>query len=509
MQTVAPTSCHIVILFPTFEQEKTRFRSSAASHRSTHCQPVLPHHRLARSVAQLSTSSPGAPHSPSFACHLRLVHLCLWPTAFIPIHRYFVLASTLRPPLRPSPHSSPYFLQRQSDCRVMPTQSFLDKLYDFVDWSSCWPMEGEDDLASYYERFLSLSEPALFFHDVSRRECNKLFWQGFHPNDRSMLSPYVFGKQPNQSPGNIDFRDLFNIAHSVFSRRMFETQAKAEAEAVHHWKLTWEEDQKHDYLLTNMHDVTEQLAKPEPLSEPVRDTLLRQTSDGYHAPSAPSSPTRTPSLPVPEIPASLMDTVASAIAVPVEPSHLPPRTLSPLVAQLPRTPELKPNNCPVEERCNIAEIMSINVSTADKPTQPQSPEVLRQRRLRRHRQNRLRHPPHSLPAYSRTMSQIRRPCYRNLKSLALSAFAPLAIAQDISESVVTSPPLPPSPLAALQYRMTEVKPDNRLVEERRNAPEVMPVNDSKAEAPTQPQSQRRLCQKRLRRRQQSRPCRLS
>jgi hypothetical protein len=31
-------------------------------------------------------------------------------------------------------------------------------------------MEGENDLARYYERFLALSEPLLFFHNVSKRE---------------------------------------------------------------------------------------------------------------------------------------------------------------------------------------------------------------------------------------------------------------------------------------------------------------------------------------------------
>lgn len=103
------------------------------------------------------------------------------------------------------------------------------RLYEFVDISSMWYMEGENDLARYYECFLALSEPLLFFHYISKRERNRLFWQGFHPDDRSMLSPYVFGRRPNQSPGNFDFRDVFNIAHTVFSRRWLEAEAEAEA----------------------------------------------------------------------------------------------------------------------------------------------------------------------------------------------------------------------------------------------------------------------------------------
>jgi hypothetical protein len=43
-------------------------------------------------------------------------------------------------------------------------------LYDFVHASSRWYMEGENDLARYYEHFLALSEPLLFFHNVSKRE---------------------------------------------------------------------------------------------------------------------------------------------------------------------------------------------------------------------------------------------------------------------------------------------------------------------------------------------------
>ena len=45
----------------------------------------------------------------------------------------------------------------------MPTQNLFDRLYELVYFSSNWPMEGEDDVAGYYERFLSLSKPLLFF----------------------------------------------------------------------------------------------------------------------------------------------------------------------------------------------------------------------------------------------------------------------------------------------------------------------------------------------------------
>src|SRR5260221_5822379 len=107
----------------------------------------------------------------------------------------------------------------------MPTRNPFDRLYDLVDFSSHWPMEGEDDLAGYYERFLSLSEPLLFFCNLSRRECNKLFWQGFHPDDRAMLFPYLIDKRPNQLPGDSDSREVFNVAMSVLFRRRLHTEA--------------------------------------------------------------------------------------------------------------------------------------------------------------------------------------------------------------------------------------------------------------------------------------------
>ena len=89
-------------------------------------------------------------------------------------------------------------------------------------------MEGEDDLAGYYEHFLSLSKPLLFFRNLSKRECNKLFLQGFHSDDRATLFPYLIDERPSQLPEDFDFREVYNIANAVLSRRLL----KAEAEAI-------------------------------------------------------------------------------------------------------------------------------------------------------------------------------------------------------------------------------------------------------------------------------------
>jgi len=71
---------------------------------------------------------------------------------------------------------------------------------------------------------------------MSKRECNELFWQGFHPDDQVIHFPYLLDDRPNQLPGeNLHFRELFDLAHPFFSRRRLtaevEAQAKAKAKA--------------------------------------------------------------------------------------------------------------------------------------------------------------------------------------------------------------------------------------------------------------------------------------
>ena len=179
----------------------------------------------------------------------------------------------------------------------------------FVDYSSSLLMEDEDDLASYYRLFLDLIEPLLFFLYVSKRESNELFWQGFHPDDRAMLSPYLVNKRANQWPGaNLNFKELFNLAHAIFSDR------RLAAEAARQRRLAWKEENRElKRLITNMHelsiddpayavlyrqcarrfpDVAEGLPKPKALPEPVQDTMLQHDC---HAPTAPSSLAQTPS----------------------------------------------------------------------------------------------------------------------------------------------------------------------------------------------------------------------
>ena len=98
--------------------------------------------------------------------------------------------------------------------------------------------------------------------------------------------------------------------------------------------------------------------------------------------------------------------------------------LSPLAGPLPHAPGVTPNNRHVDERLEVSVIKSSNVLPAEEPKGPQSQRVLRQRRLRRHQQNRPRHPSRPLPAHLRTVARICRPHRRSLKMLALSASTP-------------------------------------------------------------------------------------
>lgn len=70
-------------------------------------------------------------------------------------------------------------------------QVIAQELFDVVDWSSKSRMENEDDLSGYDTVFWSLCDPLLASHYMSPRECEDIFWQGFHPNDRAKITPEI------------------------------------------------------------------------------------------------------------------------------------------------------------------------------------------------------------------------------------------------------------------------------------------------------------------------------
>jgi len=98
-------------------------------------------------------------------------------------------------------------------------------------------MEDEDNITDYFDDFRTLADPLVSSCRMSRRECNKLFWQGFHADDRAMLYPRLIGRHPFQKPGaDFDYQELFNRIHTIFAQWRREDKA-AEAEAERQRKL--------------------------------------------------------------------------------------------------------------------------------------------------------------------------------------------------------------------------------------------------------------------------------
>jgi len=115
----------------------------------------------------------------------------------------------------------------------MPTRSQVSKqeLHDLINWSSTWPMKDEDDVADYFDDFQALGDPLVFSGHMSTKECNKLFWQGFHANDCTMLYPHIVDRCSLWKPGaDFNYQELFDQIHPIFAQwRLEDKAAKAEA----------------------------------------------------------------------------------------------------------------------------------------------------------------------------------------------------------------------------------------------------------------------------------------
>ena len=183
------------------------------------------------------------------------------------------------------------------------------KLQDLVNWSARHLMKDEDDVAEYFEHFQSLSDPLIYSKFMTKRECNELFWKGFHCDNRAMLYSHIVDRRPFRKPGaDFDFRELFDRIHAIFYQWTLEDEA-AEAEAVRRRKLAREEDnQELERLIRGMWershcdstyavlyrqfarrfpDLPEQftwLPKPEPLPDRTQDTPLQRTSHKRQVP---------------------------------------------------------------------------------------------------------------------------------------------------------------------------------------------------------------------------------
>jgi len=93
-------------------------------------------------------------------------------------------------------------------------------------------MKDEDNMVDYFDDFRTLADPLVSSCYMSRRESNKLFQQGFHADNRTMLYPQLIGRHPLQKPGaDFDYQVLFNRIHAIFAQwRLEDKAAKAKAE---------------------------------------------------------------------------------------------------------------------------------------------------------------------------------------------------------------------------------------------------------------------------------------
>jgi hypothetical protein len=73
-------------------------------------------------------------------------------------------------------------------------------VFNYILWSMELPMSKESEVTKYYNQFLDLAKPLLDSDVLEDKECNALFWCGFHLDDCVMLL-YHFSKYPCQPPG--------------------------------------------------------------------------------------------------------------------------------------------------------------------------------------------------------------------------------------------------------------------------------------------------------------------
>jgi len=114
-------------------------------------------------------------------------------------------------------------------------------------------MEDKIDMACYYESFQTLADRLHFFHYISKKERNKLFWQGFHCKGHAALTLYLTNQCHVHPGADFDFCKLFSLAYNFFAHRRLtveaEAKAKAKAEAAYQWR---EDNQELEQLITGM-----------------------------------------------------------------------------------------------------------------------------------------------------------------------------------------------------------------------------------------------------------------
>ena len=79
----------------------------------------------------------------------------------------------------------------------------------------------EDDVNKYYNRFLDLANPLLNSYHLKDKECNILFWYGFHPEDCMMILSQF---HPQQTRTYLHLKQVFCTACAIFLQRPSDLQ---------------------------------------------------------------------------------------------------------------------------------------------------------------------------------------------------------------------------------------------------------------------------------------------
>jgi hypothetical protein len=86
-------------------------------------------------------------------------------------------------------------------------------LQEFITLSAHHRLKDEDDIIVYYRRFLQFSKPLLASRKLTVEEQNADFFNGFHPQDRDIISNRLFAMDPNRTQSDApDLKDTLMAA---------------------------------------------------------------------------------------------------------------------------------------------------------------------------------------------------------------------------------------------------------------------------------------------------------
>jgi hypothetical protein len=96
------------------------------------------------------------------------------------------------------------------------------RLREFIKLTSKSRMADEEDVRTYYKRFLVLCKPLMQHRKITEEECNAAFWGGFHPEDRRLMIPRLIASYPHHPKAQpFDYEDVFKVARAEFTNGHF------------------------------------------------------------------------------------------------------------------------------------------------------------------------------------------------------------------------------------------------------------------------------------------------